>query len=259
MRDRYQWLQTYRAWHKEAFSEELPILRKPDMVAIVLSFRRPYNIDTIVRVLLRTPSIAKVIVSNNNPAYRMSDWMTVRDPRITVIEQVTAKPAHVRYGIAARETSYSKFLAVDDDLFVKPSQLEMVCESLRADPSRPYGIAGQIYDSWRGMLYHNINDRTQKVDILNRIYAFTSEHVENFFAIAREAGYRPNTEQWKFSHWDDLFLSFSGKIPQVIFTGKYLDCPSQAEDGVAVWRTSGFFRLSLPILLMLRKIRPQLN
>lgn len=259
LRDRYQWLKTFHEWQKKAFAEDLPSTREPDMVAIVLSFRRPYNIDPIVRVLLKTPSIAKVIVSNNNPAYRMSDWISVRDPRISIIEQVTAKPAHVRYGIAAREKTYSKFLAVDDDLFVKPSQLEKVCESLRTDPSRPYGIAGQIYDSWRGMLYHNINDRTQKVDILNRIYAFTSEHVENFFAIAREAGYRPDTEQWKFSHWDDLFLSFSGKMPQVIFTGTYLDCPSQAEDGVAVWRTSGFFRLRLPILLMLRKMRPQLS
>lgn len=259
VQDRYRWLMTFRAWQKEVFAETLPAASKPDIVAIVLSYRRPYNIDPIVRVLLKTPSIAKIIISNNNPQYRMSDWMSISDPRITVIEQVLPRPAHVRYGIAARESSYKKFLAVDDDLFLKPSQLEVVCQALHADPSRPYGVAGQIYDSWRGMLYHNINDRTQKVDILNRIYAFTSDHVETFFSLVRQAGYRPTSEQWKYSHWDDLFLSFSGATPQVIYTGKYLDCPSQSEAGVAVWRTTGFFGLRVPVILMLRKIHPHKN
>lgn len=257
MRDRYRWLMTFRAWQKEAMQESVPAVSSPDIVAIVLSYRRPYNIDAIVRTLLKTPSVAKVIISNNNPEFRMLDWISVRDSKITLIEQVTEKPAHIRFSIAARENEYTKFLVIDDDLFLRPSQLETLCRALHLDPSRPYGVTGQVYDSWRGMLYHNINERTQKVDILNRVYAFTSEHLENFFTIVRQADYRPSVEQWKHSLWDDLFLSFSGATPQVIFTGKYLGCPSESREGIAAWRAKDFFRLRLPILLMLRKMRPQ--
>ena len=254
--ERYRWLRTFHAWKKTAFTEVLPSSEKPDTVAILLSYNRPQNIDVIVRLLLRTPSIAKVIVSNNNPRYRMSDWLSVRDTRLTVIEQCTRQPCHLRYGIAAREKEFHQFLAVDDDLFLRPSQMEQLCSALRSDPARPHGITGMVYDSWRGMMYHNMNKQTQAVDVLNRVYAFTSAHIEGYRQLLREAGVNPTHTAWKYSYWDDLFLSFSGEKPQVCFVGSYLDCPTQGKQGIGVWMEPSFFRYRIPILLMLRRLRP---
>lgn len=254
--ERGRWLRTFHAWKKAAFSEVLPSHPKPDTVAILLSCNRPQNIDIIVRLLLRTPSIAKVIVSNNNPRYRMCDWLSIRDPRLVVIEQSVSLPCHLRYGIAARETEFHHFLVVDDDLFLRSSQMEALCSALRKDPSRPHGITGMVYDSWRGMMYHNMNQRTQKVDALNRVYAFTSAHVEGFRQLLRETGFKPTHTAWRYSYWDDLFLSFSGGKPQVCFVGKYLDCPTEAKAGIGVWTEPGFFRHRLPLLLLLRRLRP---
>ena len=257
VRERYQWVSTFHNWKKEAFSEHLPTLSTPDTVAIVLSFQRPYNIDAIVRVLLRTPSIAKVIVSNNNPAYRMTDWLSVRSPRLSVLEQPIPRPRHIRFGLADRETGYTNFLAVDDDVFLKPSQLEVLCTALRLDPSRPHGVTGVLYDSWRGMLYHNMNSRTAPVDVLNRVYAFTSTHVDAFFGLLREAGFGPTHSAWTTSYWDDIFLSFCTNKPMVQYTGPYLNCPSQNQADIAVSTRPEVMRLRLSILLMLRRMRPK--
>ncbi len=253
---RMRWLCVFHTWKKNAYTEKLPVNLSPDTVAILLSYRRPQNIDVIVRLLLKTPSIAKVIVSNNNPEYHIWDWISVRDPRLTVLSHVVRQPCRMRYALAARETEYRHFLAVDDDIFLLPSQLEKLCQSLRDDPSRPHGVTGQVYDSWRGMVYHNNNNRTQIVDVINRVYAFTKDHVEGLQQLEREAGFGPAHPDWKYSTYDDLFLSFSRGKPRVVCVGKYLDCPSQSASGVALWVQPHFFRLRLAVLLMLRRMRP---
>ena len=250
---RIAWFRTFRAWKKTAFAECLPKNALPDTVAILLSYKRPQNIDVITRLLLQTPSIAKVIISNNNPDFRMCDWLSIQDPRLHVIEQPIHRQCDIRFGIAARETTYDKFLAVDDDLFLKPSQMEVLCSSLRADPSRPCGISGFLYDSWRGMKYHNIHHRTQYVDGLNRVYAFTSKHVEGFRQLIRDTAFFTTHS---VCYCDDLFLSFSAGKPKVMYTGAYLDCPSQSERGVALWREPEFFSFRLKLLLLLRSLRP---
>lgn len=253
---RLRWLWRFRQWQKTAYAEVLPLNPSPDTVAIVLSYKRPQNIDIIVRLLLRTPSVAAIVVSNNNPAYRLADWMSVHDPRCSMIEQPIARPRHIRYGIAAREAVYQRFLAVDDDLFLRPSQLESLCAAVRADPSRPHGITGLQYDSWRGMVFHHVSGRTQAVDAINRVYAFTSAHVDNFRQLMRETGFDPRHTAWRHSYWDDLFLSYSAGKPMVHALGSFLDCPSQFASGIAVWKQPDFFRLRLSLLRRLRLLRP---
>ena len=189
----------------------------------------------------------------------MSDWLSVYSPRLTVIEQPIVRPRHIRFELAAREIEYSYFLAIDDDIFLKPSQIESLCASLHKDSSRPYGVIGLQYDSWRGMLYHNMNTRTARVDVINRVYAFTSAHVIAFHELLREAGFGPSHALWKESFWDDLFLSFAAKKPTVVFNGPYIDCPSCDFPGIALSRELGFSQSRLPILLKLRQLRPNQN
>ncbi len=100
--------------------EQLPGV--PSATAILLSYKRPKNIEPIVRALLRCAFIDKVIVSNNNPAVRIGDWVHLTDPRIRLIDQTRDSPPGLRFAIAF-DTPAEHFLCIDDDIFPYPKQV----------------------------------------------------------------------------------------------------------------------------------------
>ncbi len=229
-----RWRMKFRAWKKVALAEELLPVAHPDTLAVVVSSQYPEHIDVIVSVLERTPSVEKVIVFDKGPP-------------------LAPRPLHLLYVLLEQETGYEKFLVVDDDLFLKPSQLEAVCRALQSDPVRPHGIEGIFYDAWRGAVYHHQRGYTQFVDALCRVRCFTASHLVAFRELMREAGFGPLNPAWTQPYGDDLFLSYAAGTPKILDVGDILDCPLRGfgdmERSVA--------RLRLPILLMLRKMRPR--
>jgi hypothetical protein len=225
---------------------EKPAARDRDFTAIILSYTRPQNIAPLVGMLLRAPSIRNVIISNNNPDLKIGDWLRIESPRVSVVNQDRARACPIRYQIAQQHDS-QHFIAIDDDVFLRPSQIETLCTALCADPSRPWGIHGTLYDDSSGKMHYNIR-RPGDVDILNQVYAFTSEHVRRFFELANALGFGPAYEAWERSNWDDMVISHSGvSRPCICDAGPVTECPTGAEQGIAVWREEGFFagRLSL--------------
>ena len=242
---RMMWfLELYRCLRR-GHREDLPA-RDRDCTAIVLSYKRPQNIAPLVGLLLKAPSIRQVIVSNNNPGVSMGDWLTVASPRLCVVEQPTAAACHIRYEIARQQDS-KLFLAIDDDVFLRPSQIETLCAALRADPVRPYGIFGSSYDDDRCQMQFSIK-RPGDVDILNMAYAFTSDHVRRFFELTGALGFGPAHEAWESSAWDDMVISHAGRSkPRICDIGAFTECPTSSEHGIAAWRAEGFMasRVSL--------------
>ena len=128
-----RFLELYRCLRR-GHREDLPA-RDRDCTAIVLSYKRPQNIAPLVGLLLKAPSIRQVIVSNNNPV--LSAWGTADGqllaPRLCVVEQPTAAACHIKYQIARQQDS-KLFLAIDDDVFLRPSQHR---DALRGSPRHP--------------------------------------------------------------------------------------------------------------------------
>lgn len=221
-----------------------------DTTAIVLNYKRPHNIDAIVRSLLQTPSIKTVIVSNNNPACNIRRWLDIANDRIRIIDQPVRCSTAERYRIAALcDTQY--FLAVDDDLFLLPEQYEKVMCALKADPSRVHGVFGQTMQQ-DGTFQYAVRGDTD-LDVCNRVYAFTREHVMQFHALVERL--HLHGDDWKRSDWDDIVISFSGaQKPRSHVIGPYLDCPTQGKKGIAVWRRDDFFDERLPLFRRLQLI-----
>ena len=158
-------------------------------MGVVLSYRRPANIARTVDALRRAERVARVIVSNNSPDVDLAAQLPA-NPRVELRRQTRHCRSGTRFLIAA-QTDAEHFVAVDDDLFVSGEQIDRLLAHLAEDPSVPHGgpwgqrlvrtSDGRI--GWQGPLFPD-----QRVDVLNRMYAFTRAHARRFVAIPSRLG-----------------------------------------------------------------------
>lgn len=213
--------------------------------AIVLSYRRPWNIEYIVRSLLRCTCIEHIIVSNNNPAVRMDRWLRIRDPRITMIMQHADTGAVMRYQIA-RSAPGNFFLSIDDDVYLLPEQIVWLLRALQREPDVPHGFFGErlikpIHENADQAFEHGIVNQEREVDILNRVYCFTPRHVRRYFELLDTLNIRDPEGIRRLSIADDVVLSFTGiRRPRIHDIGTYLNCPTSGMPGIAQWKERGF-------------------
>ncbi|MSR67347.1 glycosyltransferase family 2 protein [Candidatus Peribacteria bacterium] len=230
--------------------------RTPDGIftAILLNFRRPQNIEILARMLLQVPLIKRVIISNNNPKSNLSRFLRFSHPRLTVLQQPGQRPCAYRYFIA-RETQGEYFLCIDDDLFLLSSQVQKMCEETLKNPSVPHGMFGQelLKD---GTFRYGISRREGRIDILNRIYAFSSPLLVRWHLLLEATGLSHDVEAMRMGWWDDMLLAFSGdSLPVSHDVGPYLDCCTQGEAGIATWREEEFFPSRDRLYKKLRTLR----
>jgi hypothetical protein len=208
------------------------------MTVILLSFRRVRNIQLIVRGLLRLPFVETIILSNNNPEYRIEDWVQFKDPRLRLINQLKPTPPGIRFELARRESA-KYFLTIDDDVFLYSHQLTTVAKALMDDPESPCGIQGENRDcetqnngeSSKGW-DSGISGFDGRVDVINRVYAFTREHLDEMYRLAA----RLNIEITALANGEDLLLSFAGPSkPRLVRVGAILGCLSEDRQGIATW------------------------
>ncbi|HET9642781.1 MAG TPA: hypothetical protein VFP68_05385, partial [Burkholderiaceae bacterium] len=128
------------------------------------------------------------------------------------------------------------YLRVDDDIFLHPAQLQWVYWNLRLAPERPHGIFGASFtadkDPSREWPFVHTRRVTGPVDILNGLFAFTSEHLDEYFRLCPLVGI---TDQRKLMNGEDIVLSFSGrKRPLIHDIGPIWECASEASPGIAL-------------------------
>lgn len=246
-----------RHW-QHAFEREektLPMGNGP-FTAILLSYARPENIDLLVRILLRVPSIGRVVLCNNNPAISLRRWVSVTDDRLHIMENHQRGSAGMRYRIAFEEKAPS-FLCIDDDMFLTPAQIETLCQACVADPSVPHSTWGQLLRV-DGSVLRSVQNEDGEVDIINRVYAFHGSHLREFRRLLRILWPTDEPRLWtEWSHWDDVLLSFTGNARPVTHNcGKEMNCPTASQEGIAVWRQHDFERLRGELFLRLNAIKP---
>jgi hypothetical protein len=220
--------------------------------AIVLSYKRPQNIERLLLPLCRSTSIDKVVVSNNNPDIDLRTWLGRAgiERKVTLMQQPHRSICAKRFEIALDEP-FDEFICPDDDLFLSTLQVDALIDAVRREPGRVHGVFGEIHSFERGRLRlgGGICGIECEVDILNRCYAFTRNHLLQMSALAAELGYGGVGE----AHFvDDLLLSHCGDGPPVCHDFGPLDsCETSDTPGIATYREAGFDEKRMAVWLQL--------
>jgi hypothetical protein len=207
---------------------------------ILLSYERPANVDLLVRLCCIDP-VDRIVVSNNNPRYRVRDIVRVRDPRLLLIDQEDHVKPGIRF-VLARDEPSDLYIAIDDDVFLTPSQLGLLAEKAATQPESPHGLIGKVlrgksFPPWP-FVPADPHDRA-RVHILNCVYAFTREHLDEYFRLAESVGIEDHAQ---FANGEDIILSFSGRErPQIHDFGPVTMCASSALAGIAISTTHHHF------------------
>jgi hypothetical protein len=189
--------------------------RKLTVIISTYSPARMRNIPALVRSLLKCGFVERIIVSNNNPAVRIGERLSIRDPRLVLLDQSVRRGPGYSWVLALREQA-EYFMSIDDDMLVFPRQVALLFERLVERPDVPHGFAGQ-----RGSQY--VQCRESEVDTLYLIYAATKVHAQRYVEIITsigESGILPVevAELWG----DDIILSRTGSGKPLIHDAGFL-------------------------------------
>ncbi len=245
---RIDFLRSMMRWYREAMSDvrcQISDVSTPFTV-ILQSYKRPWNIKPMVKMMLRFDCVERVIVSNNNELSAFSFQFS--DDRVQIINQKKHYPASKFAMIALEETrkGATHFLCIDDDLLLFPDQIARLIRALIHDPSVPHGLVGQRVIE-NGEWMHHLTGNVP-IDILNRVYAFTAEHIHRYAELLHGLGYDSDEAMAMLPFGSDIVLSRSGAAkPRIHDVGRLLDCPTNAKPGIARFKEKDFdaFRRSL--------------
>jgi hypothetical protein len=206
------------------------------LTVVLLSYGRAANLKAIVAACLACPFVQRVILSNNNPALRMRDFVRQRDPRLQITDQPARCYPSKRYKLA-RDSGDQWLLCIDDDTFLTPRQIRSLFEALLADPQRPHGIAGENFGTGPVHYLFGRPGEPEEVDCLVWAYAFTSEQSRRYFTLLEALGI--DNDALKAN--EDVVLSLSGdKRPLVHNFGTLHLCGSRESEEVATSKQAGF-------------------
>lgn len=238
---RRAFFQGMKQWHREAHhADRIHDAGDARFIVILQSYKRPWNIEPMIRIFLRFPQVERVIVSNNNPDIHLA--YHIADSRLTVINQSTRYPASMFAVLALHEAENGAhyFLSIDDDLLLFPNQITSLMQSLLDDPTEPHGVVGQILAEDGHVLAHHLTGESA-VDILNRAYAFTADHIKRYAEILTRLGYKTDEEKAQLPFGSDIILSACGQHkPQIHDVGLLLSCPTAAKPGIARFKDKNF-------------------
>lgn len=231
-------------------------MTEPHVTFLLLSYRRPANMQRQLDDIAAAPIPNKsVILSNNNPAINIFDYVAPDGPAVTILQQSRRRISAQRYELA-REAGSQYFVALDDDLFLSPDQIAALAKKLFEAPTMPHGIWGQKLiaeaDGRPGLSWDVVRRVDCQVDVLNRAYAFTNQHVTRFFELLGVLGLA-NVDE--LGPADDILISVSGAgRPWCHDLGAIENCPTSNTPGIAFWKDDAFYPWRLDILSRLRAI-----
>lgn len=244
----YPWLRAARSW-------DLPATSNGPVTAVLLSYRRPHNLELAVRTMLATPAVGHVVVSNNNPDVDIERVVRIRHPRLAF--RFDPDMNATRRYIVAREASGDHFFLPDDDLFFRPRALDDALRAFVADPIVPRGVMGQrlLPDRrWQRMI---IAPPAQEVDVLNRAYLCSRAHAEEVHRLGEALGFlEGDGRAFVEEPADDVLLSFGGPRRPLVIDLPFVDCVTGNAPGIATFRKPGFNEKRRDWVLRLREIKP---
>ncbi|KPK41394.1 MAG: hypothetical protein AMJ65_09560 [Phycisphaerae bacterium SG8_4] len=197
--------------------------------AVLLSWRRPTNIEPIVRTLRKHPLIKEVLVWNNNPEINLKG-----DGAIVINSSHNFFP-FVRYCLVPL-TKHPLIWFQDDDLLISPEQLDKIVSAYSTAPNRIYGCRGRniVRGRYAPAIVYGECDI-----ILGQSMLF---HKKLFYEVAPEFNALAPNERG-----DDIAFSllcqrkhFAVDVEPIVDLGEH--------DEHALWRQSGHFSMRQQIV-----------
>jgi hypothetical protein len=248
----------YWHWIRDVYTGPRVELQSNKKLTILLqSYLRPWNMDRLVRAAARCAFVDKIILSNNHPEIDLEPRLTLRDPRLVLIQNRTRRHAGFRWHLA-RDEDADYILSIDDDVFLSPVQITNLFQSLISDPEVPHGLFGTRYRGAPALTREErkktesyVYQREEEADVLHRVYAVHRTHVNHYFRLLKGLGVHQS-----LTIGDDIVISFASKRrPQVHDVGPILSCPTSHQGGIAVHQNERFFSDRLIILNGLKDLR----
>ncbi|MEX0808539.1 MAG: glycosyltransferase [Dongiaceae bacterium] len=225
-------------------------------VAIILTnYKRAQNLPRIVRDCLAAQHRPDVIVIDNAEHDRLRESLDFSSGRVDYRPNFGNLGAGHRFSVGA-ELGYDVVLAIDDDLFLTPRQIDRLAGAYSEDPGRIHGVWGEniILRDGRPFFLNSrrrINDDT---DIINRAYAFGPALAAETKALVPKLGFKDWLDA---APSDDVLLSFSSeRRPRIHNFGKLNACETSGAVGIAQWRQEDFRPRRWEAIKKLFKIRP---
>jgi len=250
------WPFTYATWRMRCrFGPARTADGLPPITLILLSFSRPRNLAAQVDAALACSFISEVILSNNNPEIDLSRYVKRRHARLKIVQQRTPSSCVKRIELAA-QLNREFCLCMDDDLYLWPSQLERLASALVNDPDRIHGITGANFDPGRRSRWSGFRNEEREVDVVSRVYAFTSAHAQRFFALIEALQAAEPALVQDPNLIEDVVLSFSGRERARIHRlGPHIPDVSSMDHRKAIHRREHFIRRRCRTYQLLREWR----
>jgi len=214
---------------------------------VLLSYRRPHNLDALVRAMLRCDGCKAVIVSNNEPRVHLSDWISVTDPRLRIVEHHQRRHPGIRMTIA-RAAPAPMYLMVDDDVLLNGEQMQQLMNHVCAEPEVPHGLNGERRNAAQGAYPYSLDQSGEgTVDHLTNVYAFTDRHLARYFDLVDRLGI---DDPANLANGEDIILSSCGSgKPRVHEVGPIVRCASTTDRLIATHKSrERFFEERLAII-----------
>ena len=211
----------------------------PSLAIILLNYKRPQNIGRIAiaaRTGLRDATIL-VLDQAETADLRLREDIPWADVWYRRAANNTGAGARVPLAAAF---PFDRYIAVDDDVFLRPEQLAALAAALDAEPDRAHGVMGQRLEVAGGELgmRTSLGYVNAAMSMLNGVYAFSRAQAEGALALASRLGW---TSWSDVGPVDDILLSCGLSKPPLCHDLGPLDrCPSSDDPAIAVWRTEGF-------------------
>ncbi len=231
------------------------------LTVIVLNHKRPENVSIIAQLILKAGFVGRLIISNNSQEYPIERYVKIKDSRLTLINQEEPSGVGIRF-VLAKEFSSPYYICIDDDIFLHPAQLQWLYWNLRQSPEHTHGIYGAKIDTEKDpenkWPFSHQSNKTIRIDILNGLFSFTREHLEEYFKLCFLLGI---TDHKSLMNGEDIVLSFSGtKKPLIHDIGPIWECASASLPGIALHVTRPrFYEERWEIFSKLEKIKPLKN
>lgn len=230
-------------------------MTSPQFTFILPSYRRPTNIQRQLHDIAAAPiGDKRVILTNNNPELDIWRYLEPLQPAwVSVVQQPRHRLSSFRFELA-REVTSPYLLSLDDDLFLGPDQIAALGQTVVDNPRAPHSIWGQniIRKDDGSEDFVMVRHMDCQVDILNRAYALTREHVARFFEML-DALDIPGVDE--LGPADDILISHCGtERPWCHELGGFEDCPTMDTPGIAAWKDDLFHPHRVTFLQRLERL-----